>query len=95
LTYFIDNFIENTQKKNHQYWLKNKTLHMQKKPILAPFGSLVYNYLYSVYIVSPLKLWVWTPFMAPCTRCNIMCSSLSLIYDRSVVFSRYTGFLHQ
>jgi hypothetical protein len=43
LTYFIDNFIENTQKKNHQYWLKNKTLHMQKNQYWHHLGPLFLN----------------------------------------------------
>ena len=35
---------------------------------------------------SVLKLWVRTPFMARCTRWNIMYCSLSVSCDRSVVF---------
>jgi len=35
--------------------------------------------------LSPLKLWVRTPFMAKCTRYNIMWWSLSVTCDRSVV----------
>jgi hypothetical protein len=35
------------------------------------YGSLIYNYLCN-QCLSPLKLWVRTPFMARCTRCNIM-----------------------
>ena len=45
--------------------------------------------------LSPLKLWVRIPFMASCTRYNIMWSSLSVTCDRSVVLSGYSGFLHQ
>jgi len=32
------------------------------------YGSWIYNYLSP----SPLRLWVRTPFMARCTRYNIM-----------------------
>jgi len=39
-----------------------------------------------------LKLWDRIPFMARCTRYNIMWWSLSVTCGRSVVFS---GFLHQ
>jgi len=35
------------------------------------YGSWVYNYLCNQFL-SPLKLWVWTPFMVRCTRCNVM-----------------------
>ena len=57
-------------------------------------GSWIYNYLCNQSL-SPLKLWARTPFMARCTRYNIMWQSLSVTCDRSVVFSRYSGFLHQ
>jgi len=35
------------------------------------YGSWIYNYLCNQFL-SPLKLWVWTPLMARCTRYNIM-----------------------
>ena len=35
------------------------------------FGSWIYNYLCN-QCLSPLKLWVQTPFMSRCTRYNIM-----------------------
>jgi hypothetical protein len=35
------------------------------------------------------------PAQAGCTRYNILCSSLSVTCDRSVVFFGYFGFLHQ
>jgi len=41
------------------------------------------------------KLWVQTLFMARCTRYNIMWSSLSVTCSSLVVFSGYSGFLHQ
>jgi hypothetical protein len=40
-------------------------------------------------------LWVRIPLMARCTLYNIMWKGLSLTCGRSVVFSRYSGFLHQ
>ena len=39
--------------------------------------------------LSPQKLWIRIPLMAMCTRCNIMWWSLSVTYDRAVVFSWY------
>jgi hypothetical protein len=44
-------------------------------------GSWVYNYICNQYL-SPLKLWIWIPFMARCTRYNIMWYSLSVTYER-------------
>jgi len=35
------------------------------------YGSWIYNYLCNQFL-SPLKLRVWTPYMADCTRYNIM-----------------------
>jgi hypothetical protein len=35
------------------------------------YGSWIYNCLCNQWL-SPLKLWVWTPFMARCTQYNIM-----------------------
>ena len=57
-------------------------------------GSWIYIYLYN-QCLSPLKLWVLTPFMARCTRYNIMWSSLSVTCDRSVVFTGYPGLLRR
>ena len=48
--------------------------------------------------LSPLKLWVRIPFMERCTRYNIIYDDKVchwLTTDRSVVFSGYSGFLHQ
>ena len=53
----------------------------------------IYNYLCN-QCLSPLTLWVRTPFMTRCTRYNIMWSSLSVSCGMSVVFSGYSGF-HQ
>ena len=58
------------------------------------YGSWVYIYLCN-QCLSPLKLWVWIPFMMRCTWYNIMWWSLSVTCDRSVVFSGYSWFLHQ
>jgi len=35
------------------------------------YSSWIYNYLCN-HCLSPLKLWIRTPFMARCTRYNIM-----------------------
>ena len=45
------------------------------------YGSWIYNYLCN-QCLSPLKLWVWAPFMARCSWYNIMWSSLSVTCDR-------------
>ena len=58
------------------------------------YGSWIYDYLCN-QCLSLLKLWGRNPFMAWCTRYNIMWQSLSVTCDRSVVFSGYSGFLHQ
>ena len=39
--------------------------------------SWIYSYLCNQYL-SPLKLWVRTPFMARCSQCNIMWEILSV-----------------
>ena len=49
-------------------------------------GSWIYSYMCK-QCLSPLRLWIRTLFMARCTRYNIMCSSLSMTCDRSVVSS--------
>jgi hypothetical protein len=41
-----------------------------------PVQSVPYNYLYNQYL-SPLKLWVWIPFLARCTHTKV-CESLWL-----------------
>jgi len=58
------------------------------------YGSWIYNYLCNLCL-SPIKLWVWTPFIAKCTPYNIMWKNLSVTCDRSVVFSGFSSFLHQ
>ena len=42
------------------------------------YGSWIYNSLINQFL-PPLKLWVRSPFMARCTRYNIMWWSLSLL----------------
>ena len=56
-------------------------------------GSWVYSYMCNQYI-SPLKLWVRTPFIARCTRYNLMWYILSVTCDRLMVFSVYSCSLH-
>ena len=56
---------------------------------LLLYGSWIYNYLCN-QCLSPLKLWVQTPFIARCTWYNIMWWSLSVTCDRSVVFYWYS-----
>ena len=51
--------------------------------------------LSSFLSISPVKLWVRNPLMARFTRCNFLWKSLSVTCSRSVVFSGYSGFLHQ
>jgi hypothetical protein len=53
------------------------------------YGSWIYNYMCN-QCLSPIQLWVWTLFMARCTRCNIMWQILSVTCDRSVVFFGYS-----
>jgi hypothetical protein len=56
---------------------------------------LIYTTTCVISVYIPLKLWVRTPFMPRCTRYNIIWYTLSVTCDRLVVFSRYSGFLHQ
>ena len=58
------------------------------------YVSWIYNYLCN-QCISPLTLWVRILLVARCTRYNIMWYSLSVTCGRSVVFSGYSGFLHQ
>jgi hypothetical protein len=60
---------------------------------LWSYGSWIYNYLCN-QCLSTLTLWVRIPFMARCTRYNIMWSSVSDLPQISG-FLRYSGFLHQ
>ena len=51
--------------------------------------------LYVPNLMEPSWSWVRIPLMARCTRYNIMWYNLSVACDKSVVFSRYSGSLHQ
>ena len=68
---------------DHQYIIVKESLWSRS------YCSWIYNYLCN-QCLSPLQLWVWTPYMPRCTRYNIMWWSLSVTYDRSVVFSNKT-----
>ena len=69
---------------------------IQQPTFTEAYGSWIYNYLCN-QCLSPITLCIRITFMARCsgTRYNIMWSSLSVTCDRSVVFSGYSGFLHQ
>ena len=54
------------------------------------YCSRIYNYLCN-QCLSPLKLWVGTPFMARCSRYNIVRYSLSVTGERSVVFATFNN----
>jgi hypothetical protein len=55
------------------------------------------QYRWSLFVLlcnqcqSPLMFWVRIPFMASCTRFNIMWTSLSVMYDRWMVVSGYSS----
>jgi hypothetical protein len=51
------------------FWCFNAIFNNISATLLRPVW--IYNYLCN-QCISPLKLWVWTPFMARCTRYNIM-----------------------
>ena len=61
------------------------------RTVVGSYCSLIFNYLCSQYL-SPLKLWVWIPLMARCSRCNIIWSILSVLCGRSVIFYGYSAF---
>ena len=75
----------------------NKTDIDDVTEILLTFALSNYNHIHNdCYIQSkPVSLWFRTPFMARCTRYNIIWSSLSATCHRSVVFCRYSAFRHQ
>ena len=56
------------------------------------YDSWIYNYLCNQCLL-PLMLWVWISIRAMWT--TLCDKSLSVTCDRSVVFSGYSGFLHQ
>jgi hypothetical protein len=51
------------------------------------YGSWIHNYLCN-QCISPLKLWVWIPFMGRCTWYNINCGRLVLFYFTTNQFCR-------
>ena len=57
-------------------------------------SSWIYNYL-CYQCLSQLQLRVRIPFMVRCTLYNIVWCNLLVTSDRSVIFSWYSGFLHQ
>ena len=57
------------------------------------YGSYIYNYLCN-QCLSARKLWVWIPLIARCSQYSIMWLSLSVTWGRSLVFSVFSGFLH-
>jgi hypothetical protein len=65
-----------------------------KGPSSWSYGSWIYNYLCN-HCLSPLTLWVWIPLRQGVLDTTLRDKSLSVTYDRSVVFSWYSGFLHQ
>jgi len=67
---------------------------IQGPPWWWSYSSWIYNYLCNQYL-SQLMLWVRIPLMARCTRFNLMRSSFSVGCDSSVVFSGFSGLLHQ
>jgi hypothetical protein len=55
-----------------RHWRLHNNDYLNKRPSWAwSYGSWIYNYMCN-QCLSPLKLWVRTPFMARCTRYNIM-----------------------
>jgi hypothetical protein len=58
---------------------------------LWSYGSWIYNYICN-QCLSPLMLWVQVLIL---TRCTTLNGKVCQWRDRSVVFSGYSGFLHQ
>jgi hypothetical protein len=62
----------------------------------ATFNNIVFGiYSYICNQCASLHVVSLNTAQARCTRYNIMWSRLSVTYDRSVVFSGYSGFLNQ
>jgi len=55
------------------------------------YGGWINNYLCNQCLL-PLMSWVRLPFRA---RCTTLCDKVCQWLDRSVVFSKSSGFLHQ
>ena len=75
------------------WWLQN--YYMYYGPLWSCDRMIVWFTTICNQCLSPLKLWVRSPFMSRCTRYTIMWYSLSVTCYRSVIFSGYPGFLHQ
>jgi hypothetical protein len=54
------------------------------------YVSWIYNYL-CYRCLSPLKLWVWTLFMAMCTRYNIIWQASTLTFFLTCPFGQRTN----
>jgi hypothetical protein len=59
------------------------------------WGEIFTNNILIRSVPITTKLWVWILLVPRFTRYNIMGSNLSVTCGRSVVFSRYSVFLHQ
>jgi hypothetical protein len=91
-----DSFLKCWIKK--KIWIRNQRMTTLKDCMFpkGPKGRLIVRFTTTYAIcLSPLKLCVRTPFIMRCTRYNMMWWSLSLTCGRLVVFSAYSGFLHQ
>jgi len=62
--------------------------------LLWSYGSWIYNYLCN-QCLSPLKLWVRIPHLWRGILDTTLCDKLFSDLRRSMVFSGYSGFLHQ
>jgi hypothetical protein len=92
---------ENLNYIHSREWLNNAVCSAQISIIYLTFrglswpwsyGSWIYSYLCN-QCLSPLMLWARISIMA---RCTTLCDNIfSVTGDRSVVFSRSSGFLHQ
>jgi hypothetical protein len=79
--------------------LKHRSISFaHRQPPVSTFGGAsgswsyaywIYNYLCN-QCLSPLKSEVWILLTVRCTRYNIMWKSLSVTWDKSVVFSVYS-----
>ena len=84
LTYHKNNVkkwpIQSCKKYIHLKW---NCYFLQGSLLSWSYGSWIYNSLIN-QCLPPLKLWVRSPFMARCTRYNIMWWSLSLLATSNI-----------
>ena len=73
-------------------WSSNIVFKWSRRPSWS-YGSWIYNYLCN-QCLSPLMLWVRIPLRRGVLD-TTLCDNVSVICGRSVVFSGYSGFLHQ